>query len=209
MHRVLRSEHESAEVCEVWYVPNVLDAAQQATALQWLRKLPLCRGEAFGRPLGRQQLWFHKTCRPFCTQWMREYPRWKPHPYTDLLAQLQDSVTEAIAALQLDCTFSGCLVNHYADGHDYIQPHRDEAQSPLTTVAALSLGATRTMQWRPVPYNADKPRSLKLPEAVAVSCRLAPGSVLLMAGATQKHWAHGIAPEPNIEEERFSLTFRE
>ena len=104
----------------------------------------------------------------------------------------------------------GCLVNRYLDGSDHIQLHRDEAHAPLAVVAGLSLGAERTMQWRAVQYDKDRPRSCKLrPGGEAATCRLAAGSLLVMAGATQKHWAHGIAPEPAVRGERYSLTFRE
>ena len=211
--QVLRSEHAAGEeVCEVWYVPGVLSPGLRASAEHWLAGLSLCRGEAFGRPLARQQGWFHPSLRRFCPGWRQaDHLRWKPHPYTALLQQLQAAVQAAVQELGIATCFSGCLVNHYVNGDDYIQLHRDEAYGPRTTVAGLSLGATRTMQWQAVPYNPDCPRSLKLqePGARTVTCRLEPGSVLVMAGATQKHWAHGIAPEPAVRDARFSLTFRE
>ena len=209
---VVQTEHENGDRCEVWYLPEALSAAEQARALRWLRGLGgLRRGEAFGRVLGREQRWFHEKGEDFCGGWVRRFPRWEPFLYDETLLWLQRRVQAVVRErLGRSPALRGCLVNRYQDGSDHIQLHRDEANQPLATVVGLSLGAQRTMHWRAVEYDQDRPRSCKLrPEGEAVTCSLAPGSLLVMAGATQQHWVHGIPPEPDVTAERYSLTFRE
>jgi alkylated DNA repair dioxygenase AlkB len=63
-------------------------------------------------------------------------------------------------------------------------------------IASLSLGATRTLRLR------DKGG------AVAFSERLPSGSLLIMAGQTQKNFRHEVPKEPRVTQARINLTFR-
>ena len=69
---------------------------------------------------------------------------------------------------------------------------------PDPVVATLSLGATRRLTLVPRRPRDGERRALELPA----------GSLLVMRGACQRHFRHGIPREPRVTEERVSLTFR-
>jgi alkylated DNA repair dioxygenase AlkB len=92
------------------------------------------------------------------------------------------------------------LLNHYRDQHDAMGWHSDDepelGRNPL--IASLSLGAIREFQLR------HRQRDDLPIERLA----LAPGSLLIMAGPTQRHWKHRIRRESRTLGERINLTFR-
>ena len=65
-------------------------------------------------------------------------------------------------------------------------------------IASLSLGETRTLQFRHRSRKDLKTVKLALPHA----------SLLLMRGDTQRHWRHGINAEKHACGARINLTFR-
>ena len=65
-------------------------------------------------------------------------------------------------------------------------------------IASLSLGETRTLLFRHRSRKDLKTLKLALPDS----------SLLLMQGATQKHWRHGINAERLACGPRINLTFR-
>ena len=95
--------------------------------------------------------------------------------------------------------FNSVGLNLYRDGRDSVamhNDHRDELE-PLSTIALLSLGATRAMRL----HTKERPRR-------SVLIALEPGSMLLMAGAAQEHWEHGIPKTREPVGERISVAFR-
>ena len=100
---------------------------------------------------------------------------------------------------QLGLSFGSVGFNLYRDGRDSVAMHHDhkEELEPRSPIALLSLGSMRTMRLRTI---ATPRRTL----AVA----LEPGSVLLMAGASQEHWEHGIPKTTEPVGERISVAFR-
>ena len=75
----------------------------------------------------------------------------------------------------------------------------DEAElGPRPAIASLSLGAERDFRL--------KHRSRRDLETVKLPLRS--GSLLLMAGDTQRHWRHGIARQRKPCGPRINLTFR-
>jgi alkylated DNA repair dioxygenase AlkB len=116
-----------------------------------------------------------------------------PAPWTPLLAALRGAVAQAAGA-----PFNSVLLNLYRDGADSMGMHSDdEAELGLNPViASLSLGATRTFVLK---HKRDR-ETLKL--------ELHDGSLLVMAGATQHHWQHGIPKQPSVKQPRLNLTFR-
>ena len=69
---------------------------------------------------------------------------------------------------------------------------------PDPVVATLSLGATRRLTLVPRRPADGARRSLDLPS----------GSLLVMRGACQRRFHHGIPRQERVTEERVSLTFR-
>ncbi len=65
-------------------------------------------------------------------------------------------------------------------------------------IASLSLGEVRTLVFR---HRSDRSRK-------SLRIELGDGSLLLMRGATQRNWKHGIAKERRPCGARVNLTFR-
>ena len=118
-----------------------------------------------------------------------------PLAWTALLAELRGAV-ESVTA----CKFNSVLLNYYRDQNDSIGLHSDdEAElggAPI--IASLSFGETRAFTLKHKFNKAVKP----------VKLRLGDGNLLLMAGATQKNWLHGVNKETRPCGPRVSLTFR-
>jgi alkylated DNA repair dioxygenase AlkB len=96
--------------------------------------------------------------------------------------------------------FNHVLANRYRDGHDSMGMHADDERElgPAPVVATLSLGATRRLVIAPRRAQAGARRSLALDT----------GSLLVMAGACQSEFRHGLPRDPAVQTERISLTFR-
>ena len=96
--------------------------------------------------------------------------------------------------------FNHVLANRYRDGHDSMGMHADDerelGQAPV--VATLSLGAARRFVIAPRRAKAGERRSLTLES----------GSLLVMGGACQAEFRHGLPRDPALSGERISLTFR-
>jgi alkylated DNA repair dioxygenase AlkB len=74
--------------------------------------------------------------------------------------------------------------------------HADAELEMGPVIASLSLGATRTFR-------------LKARDGtVAFSEGLPGGSLLIMAGQTQKNFKHEVPKEPRVTQPRINLTFR-
>jgi alkylated DNA repair dioxygenase AlkB len=118
-----------------------------------------------------------------------------PQPWTPLLADIRARVEQTTRR-----TFNSVLLNYYRDGRDSMGMHSDDepelGRDPA--VAALSLGAPRVFTLK---HKTDK-------TVAPVRIALGEGSLLLMAGATQHNWRHGIARTARPVGPRISLTFR-
>ena len=116
-----------------------------------------------------------------------------PLPWTPLLLAIKAAVESASAY-----TFNSVLLNYYRDGRDSMGMHSDDerelGRNPV--VASVSFGATRTFILR---HKASK-QTIKLD--------LTDGCLLLMAGALQHHWQHGINKLTKPAGPRVNLTFR-
>jgi hypothetical protein len=91
------------------------------------------------------------------------------------------------------------LCNLYRDGRDSMGWHSDDEAElgAQPCIASLSLGATRRFRLR---HRHDPGLRLEL--------ELAPGSLLLMAGTTQRNYRHDLPKSARITEPRINLTFR-
>ena len=119
----------------------------------------------------------------------------EPRPFTNTVRALTDRVNEFAGA-----HFNHVLLNRYRDGRDNMGMHADDEPElgPDPVVATLSLGATRRLTLLPRRPRDGERRALELPS----------GSLLVMRGACQRQFRHGIPREPRVTEERVSLTFR-
>jgi len=117
----------------------------------------------------------------------------QPLPLTPLLEQLRAAVEQVTGQ-----RYNSVLLNHYRDGADSMGMHSDDEPElgPRPVIASLSYGATRTFILR---HKRSK-RTVKLD--------LTDGSLLLMAGALQANWLHGINKTTKVVGPRLNLTFR-
>lgn len=116
-----------------------------------------------------------------------------PLPWTPLLAHIKAAVETATGR-----RFNSVLLNYYRDERDSMGMHSDDEAElgPDPAIASVSFGETRTFLLR---HKRSK-RTVKLD--------LTSGSMLLMAGATQANWVHGINKSSRPHRPRINLTFR-
>jgi alkylated DNA repair dioxygenase AlkB len=95
-------------------------------------------------------------------------------------------------------SFNSCLLNLYPGGLEGMGWHSDDEKElmPLATIASISLGSDRKFSFK---HRLTKE---------TVSLTLKDGSLLLMKGATQKHWLHQLPKTKKIIGPRINLTFR-
>jgi alkylated DNA repair dioxygenase AlkB len=95
--------------------------------------------------------------------------------------------------------FNSVLLNQYRDGKDSVSWHADDEKelgiNPI--IASITFGATRTFKFRH-----------KLLHSMQKEIELTPGSLVIMAGATQHHWEHSIPKTTKEIGPRINLTFR-
>ena len=117
----------------------------------------------------------------------------EPEPWTPLLLQVKAAVEAASSH-----RFNSVLLNYYRDGRDSMGMHSDDepelGRNPV--IASVSLGEERYFILR----HKRTGETLKFP--------LPSGSLLVMSGATQHHWLHGINKSARTMGPRLNLTFR-
>ena len=180
---------------DVRLLPGWLDR-DQADALQasLLRDVPwgVHRIRMFGRQVDSPRLscWIGDPG----TEYRYSGTRFAPHPWPEPLRPLR-----ARLASELGVAFDSVLANRYRDGRDAMGWHSDDEPElgPAPTIASLSLGATRRFVLR---HRHDRTRKLGL--------ELPHGSLLLMAGPTQRCWQHALPRTARPVGERLNLTFR-
>lgn len=120
--------------------------------------------------------------------------RFTPTPWTPTVASLRDDLER-----RLGQRFNSALANLYRDGRDGVGWHSDDepelGDEPV--IASLSFGTTRCFRLRS--------RATREP---ALSIDLAHGSLLVMAGATQRLYQHALPRRTRVTLPRINLTFR-
>lgn len=120
--------------------------------------------------------------------------RHEPLGWPSELVELRERVAKAA-----DTPFNSVLCNLYRDGRDSMGMHSDSerelGRDPV--IASLSLGAVRRFQLR---HRKQK--------GVGLDLDLPDGSLLIMRGALQHHYRHGVPKQPQIAAPRINLTFR-
>lgn len=120
--------------------------------------------------------------------------RFTPLAWTPTVARLRDELRE-----RHGLAFNSALANLYRDGRDTVGWHSDDEPElgPEPVIASLSFGAPRTFRLR-----------ARRTHAPALSLELAHGSLLVMAGATQRLYQHALPRRAGIAAPRINLTFR-
>ena len=93
-------------------------------------------------------------------------------------------------------SYNAALCNLYRNGNDSVGLHADAEAEMGPVIASVTLGAER--HFRLKRNNGGVVFAEKLPH----------GSLLIMAGETQKNFKHEVPKEPEITEPRINLTFR-
>jgi alkylated DNA repair dioxygenase AlkB len=94
--------------------------------------------------------------------------------------------------------FNGVLLNYSRSGEDKLGWHADDEQDILrdAPIASVSFGAERRFILKHTHTGVRR------------AITLAHGSLLVMAGTTQRFWKHCVPVERRIEQGRIHLTFR-
>jgi alkylated DNA repair dioxygenase AlkB len=94
--------------------------------------------------------------------------------------------------------FDSCVLNLYHNGNEGMAWHSDSeaAYGPHTTIASLSLGATRKFAFQ---HKRTRERR---------DMMLRHGQFIVMRGETQRHWLHAVGKTATVSTPRISLTFR-
>ena len=185
---------------EIYYEKNFL-SSEEATALfnallakcEWER-----RRTSFKGPVPRDEAYYGDPGTNY-TYSRREY---KPLAWIPELLALKIRVEEAtpLAAYAnsnvANVGYNAVLCNLYRNGNDSVGLHADAEPEMGPVIASVSLGATRLFR-------------LKGPGGrVAFAEKLPHGSLLIMAGGTQKNFKHEVPKEPAVTQPRINLTFR-
>lgn len=153
----------------------------------------------FGHPVPRDEAYYGDPATDY-TYSRRDY---KPLPWTPELLSLKNRVEEAtpVTAYANLClpkmVYNAVLCNLYRDGNDSVGLHADAEPEMGPVIASLSLGAERLFRLKRKGHSA-----------AVFSQKLPHGSLLVMAGNTQKHFKHEVPKEPHVTEPRINLTFR-
>lgn len=117
------------------------------------------------------------------------------YPWTPLLSRLRSDIEQATGH-----RYNSVLLNLYRNQHDGVGWHSDNERElgGMPVIASLSLGETRSFRLR----HRERRHA-------PVSIALTDGSLLLMAGATQRNWQHAIPKERREKGPRINLTFRQ
>ncbi len=179
---------------ELWWTPNFLDAAAaDASLAALLREVPWEQHviRLFGRerPSPRLSCWIGDPHAAYTYS----RTRYAPRAWTPTLAALRARLRE-----RLGIDFDSVLANRYRDGRDSMGWHADDEPElgPEPVIASISLGAARRFVFRHRVTGAKHVVSLTH------------GSLLVMAGATQRHWQHALPRAADVKNERINLTFR-
>ena len=149
--------------------------------------------QMYGRwvPVPRLNVWYGDANAAYSYSGLTLVPK----PWTSTLLTLKHQLRQ-----QLNIPFNSVLANWYRDGNDSVAWHSDDEPELGTDpiIASLSFGATRRFSLRQRKNKQARPYHLEL-EA---------GSLLVMAGTTQRYWQHQLAKSKHCQAGRINLTFR-
>ena len=181
---------------EIQYVANAFTAREAdrlfqslLDAIPWRTATLTIAGQK--RPLPRLQCWMADQGRSYSYSGMKL----SPHPWNPDVLRIK-------ARLEQLCehSFNSVLLNYYRGGSDSVSWHADDETElgPNPIVASVSLGAQRTLEFKPK-FNLMTPKKQIV---------LGSGSILIMGKTIQNNWLHQIPKISGTIDPRISLTFR-
>jgi len=181
---------------EIQYVANAFTAREADRLFQsllddipWRTASLTIAGQK--RPLPRLQCWMADQGRSYSYSGLKL----SPHPWNPDVLRIK-------ARLEQLCehSFNSVLLNYYRDGSDSVSWHADDETElgPNPIVASVSLGAQRTLEFKPK-FNLTTPKKQIV---------LGSGSILIMGKTIQNNWLHQLPKISGTIHPRISLTFR-
>jgi alkylated DNA repair dioxygenase AlkB len=179
----------------IWYEPAWLGAAEAdalfatlGATLAWQVHAVRVWGRLREAP--RRSAWYGDSGVRYAYSGLDLAPLPWPAPLAALRARL-------VAGLGVP--FNATLANLYRDGRNRMGWHADDerALGDAPVIASVSLGAARPLLLR------HRRRALPVE-----SVTLGHGSLLVMAGVTQRHWQHALPARVRVDAPRINLTFR-
>ncbi len=179
---------------KITYHPSYLPRHDAATLLAWLRvnapwqrEMPTVYGKTF--ELKRQTCAFGDADLAYHYSGVSRVAV----PWPEILKPLADRLADTFQA-----PFNFGLCNLYPDGEASIGKHADDEREIVkdSPIVGLSLGAERDF----VLYDAAEKRVAKV--------ALEHGSIVVMHGATQRHYKHAVPKRLQVKSPRVSVTFR-
>ncbi|GAA0854153.1 alpha-ketoglutarate-dependent dioxygenase AlkB [Aliiglaciecola litoralis] len=179
---------------DVRYMSHFIDSDAAAQLYQKLSTGLAWRQDSiklFGRQvkIPRLQAWYGDADAQYSYSGLHMTPM----AWTDDLLRVKQDI-EALT----QCQFNSVLANWYRDGQDSMGWHSDNEPElgPYPTIASVTLGQVRDFDFK----RKDNAQTYRIP--------LQSGSLLVMAGATQRYWQHGITKRTAPLMGRINLTFR-
>jgi len=153
---------------------------------------------SFGHTVPRDEAYYGDPGTHY-TYSRREY---QPLPWMPELLSLKVHVEETTPVAAYTNSglpklgYNALLCNLYRDGNDSVGLHADAEPEMGPVLASISLGAGRLFRLK------------RENGSIAFSERLPHGSLLVMAGDTQKLFKHEVPKERGVTQPRINLTFR-
>jgi alkylated DNA repair dioxygenase AlkB len=185
---------------DLYYEPHFLPADETGHFLDAL--LAKCAWQryktSFGYPVPRDEAYYGDPD----TQYVYSRREYRPLAWMPELLALKARVekatpAEAYAKLALPALgYNAVLCNLYRNGSDSVGLHADAEPEMGPVIASLSLGAERLFRLK------------RRDGSIAFSEKLPGGSLLIMAGETQKNFRHEVPKQAAVTQPRINLTFR-
>ena len=180
---------------ELLFAPTFLSASRASALFEALREQihwETHRIRLFGREVASPRLscWIGDPGASYVYSNARFEPKSWPWALADLREEISDAAGER---------FNSVLANLYRDGRDGMGWHSDDEPElgGQPVIASLSLGATRRFVLK---HRHDPERKLAI--------ELPAGSLLVMAGDTQRNYRHALPKTARPIGARINLTFR-
>lgn len=180
---------------EVYYLPDFFSKQESEklfavllNEIEWQQDEVMMFGKRIVTQ--RRMAWYGDENKPYRYSGILRTPK----PWTRTLLEIQHLVNSTFQT-----SLNACLMNLYRNGEEGMGWHSDDepelGKQPI--IVSLSLGAERAFDFKHKD-SGDKKRIY-----------LETGSLLLMKGATQKHWKHALPKSKKVLDPRINLTFRE
>ncbi|MBP9934092.1 MAG: alpha-ketoglutarate-dependent dioxygenase AlkB [Chitinophagaceae bacterium] len=180
---------------EVYYLPDFFSKQESEklfavllNEIEWQQDEVMMFGKRIVTQ--RRMAWYGEENKPYRYSGILRTPK----PWTRTLLEIQHLVNSTFQT-----SLNACLMNLYRNGEEGMGWHSDDepelGKEPI--IVSLSLGAQRAFDF--------KHKDLGNKQRIYLEA----GSLLLMKGATQKHWKHALPKSKKVLDPRINLTFRE